>query len=186
MSKVKKITAAAVTAGLVLTLSAFTACGEKDNGRHDFMDHEQVIQRAKELVAENPDAFPDVEVGTKIRWLSWYDIDEKAPTAEVFKAKYGTPEPEKDDKVINYIKVVYENRYEKIASMVMADQSPDMFQFEERFYPYGVFADLFEPIDDVIDLSGKEWDNTRDIIKLFEWGGKNYAPVAQLAPSSST
>ncbi|MCL1865989.1 MAG: extracellular solute-binding protein, partial [Oscillospiraceae bacterium] len=75
---------------------------------------------------------------------------------------------------------------EKIATMVMADQSPDIFQFEERFYPYGVFADIFEPIDDVIDLSGKEWDNTRDIIKLFEWGGKNYAPVAQLAPSSST
>ncbi|MCL1865927.1 MAG: extracellular solute-binding protein [Oscillospiraceae bacterium] len=138
-----------------------------------------------ELIAENPDAFPDVEVEKKIRWLSWYDIDEKSPAVEVFKARYGTPNPHNNDKVIDYIKVVYENRYEKLASMIMADQSPDIFRFEERFYPWGAFQEFFEPIDGVIDLSGKEWDNTRDVIDKLNWGGKNYVPVTNLVPSSA-
>ena len=180
-NKAKRVTAVLIMAALVLTVAC--AQGVYDDP-HKWADYEDVIVRAAELAEEKADAFPDVEVTEKIRWLSWYQMDEKTPGPEVFKNRYGTPNLAKGDNVIERINVSYENRYDVLSNMVAADNSPDMFQFEDRFYPYGVFMKLFDSIDGVIDLSGSEWDATRDAIELFKWGGRNYTPITQLANST--
>jgi multiple sugar transport system substrate-binding protein len=179
-NRIKKVTAILVIASLVFTI----ACGQNEQEKHDFGEHEDVVRRAEELKTEMASSFPEVEVAEKIRWLSWYPMDEDAPAAQVFKARYGIPANSPNDEIIERINVSYAQRYEVLANMISSDSSPDMFQFEDRFYPWGVHQNLFDPICDVIDFSGPEWDKMRNVVEMFKWGGRYYAPVHQLANSS--
>ncbi|MCL2037079.1 MAG: ABC transporter substrate-binding protein [Oscillospiraceae bacterium] len=148
-------------------------------------EHQGVKDRAAELAEEQAAALPDVTVTKKIELMSWFDLDETSPTVELFKARYGTPDEAGGKNVINLTRVSYDDRYEALDRAIMGDKSPDMFQFEERYFPWGVHINYFETIDGVIDLSGPEWDATRDYIKLFEWGGKNYTPITEINNSNS-
>jgi multiple sugar transport system substrate-binding protein len=176
--KLKKIIPILIVVSMILTIG--TACRDNRPTAQNEI-HQGVIDRAYEL-AESP-ALPDVTVEKKLRWLSWYEMDETGPTAELFKAKYGIPEENKGENVIDRIQVSYEDRYPQLNALIAAGDSPDLFQFEERNFPWGVTANQYAPIDDLIDFSGSEWDNTREVIELFEWQGKNYCAVTEIANS---
>jgi multiple sugar transport system substrate-binding protein len=181
---IKRLISVLIMASLVLSL---VACGETDETPIIYDDHEGVIARAQVLKNTMSHALPDLEVTEKLKILSWYDIDEKTPTPELFKAKYGIPnqKDEDDQFVFDLERVAYEARYERLVARIASNNSPDMIPFEERFFPWGVHKNLYDTIDGVIDLSGSEWDATRGVIELFKWGGKNYAPVTQLENSTS-
>ena len=134
--------------------------------------------------APSRESLPDVEVTNKIRWLSWYMMNEQAPAFELFKERYSVPASEISGLIIERIPVTYESRYETLSAMVASDNSPDIFQYEDRFFPYGAFMSLFAPIDDVIDLSGREWDATRAFIEAHCFGDKNYTAITELLPST--
>ena len=182
--------ASAILLALMMIFSVACAdtsiSGDEQPTWETFATHDGVIDAVQDLLDNSslPDA--DIENLKKIRWLSWFMIQETSPAVELFKAKYGVPEPDKGDNVIDFIHVVYENRYDKLATMIASNDSPDIFQFEDRNYPYGVQQNLFQTIDGVIDLTAPEWDATRDIIDMFKWGGKNYCPVTELSLSSSS
>ncbi|MCL1788761.1 MAG: extracellular solute-binding protein [Oscillospiraceae bacterium] len=190
-SKIKKIIPLMVVLALVVC-SALTACKQKED---DVLNntHEGVKRRAKELKDHN--ALPDVEVTEQLKILSWYSLDEGSPTAELYKARYWPSEETTvdeqgnevavDRQIFTVLNTSYENRYSRLSTLVMSGESPDFFLFEERGFPYGVHADQFSPIDDLIDLSGEEWNPTRDVIDLFKWGGKNYTAVTELNNSSA-
>ena len=79
--------------------------------------------------------------------------------------------------IFDYIKVDYAARYDQLGKMVVSGQSPDIFQFEIINYPYTAWKNLFQPIDPYIDLSDSAWDPTREVMKMFEWGGENYCAI---------
>ena len=187
---------------IALMLSVATACNEKKNvsdgpiPKPDFDSHEGVKARAYEL--KDHEALPDVTVTEKLKILSWYGIDETSPTAELYKARYWNPDiveevdaegnvttKEVARDIFTVLNTTYENRYNRLSTLIMSGDSPDFFQFEERGFPYGVYVDQFAPIDGLIDLSGPEWDPTRDIIEMFKWGGKNYTPITELNNSAA-
>jgi len=165
-------------------LFSITACPADDLGSPEISTNEtdESLQEEVARLAGDP-RLPDVEVTKKIRWLSWYAIDETGASTEMFKAKYGVPEPDKGDNVFEYWTVGYENRYVELAKRIQSGDSPDIFQFEDRNFPYSIYANLFQSIDGVIDIDAPEWADTREAIRLFEWGGKNYCAVAELVPS---
>ncbi|MCL2071878.1 MAG: extracellular solute-binding protein [Oscillospiraceae bacterium] len=187
--RAKKVLSVLASASLVLSVAvACTGTEEIDSGDGGPGgpkpgESEAVQQRAEEL--KDHEALPDVEVTEKLKLLRWFEMDETSPTAELFKARYGIPDEANGENVVTYLSTTYENRYTRLASLIMAGDSPDFFQFEERGFPYGVYIDQFSPIDDVIDLSGPEWDPTRDVIELFNWGGKNYTAITELNNSSA-
>lgn len=125
----------------------------------------------------------DIEVTKKIRWLSHWSIDETQAAAELFKQVYGIPELGDEsygadkDNIFDYINVVYADRYDQLGKMVVSGSSPDMFQFEIGNYPYTAWKNLFQPIDSYIDFTNPLWDNTREAMKQFEWGGENYCAL---------
>ncbi|MCL1902913.1 MAG: extracellular solute-binding protein [Oscillospiraceae bacterium] len=167
-------------------------CREVD-GSNLIQTHEGVKKRAHEL--KEHEALPDIEIEKELRILSWYSLDEGSPTAELYKAKYWPSietevnekgdEVEVDRKIFEILNTSYENRYTRLTSLIMSGDSPDLFLFEERGFPYGVFKDQFSPIDDLIDLNAPEWEPTRDVIDLFQWGGKNYTAITELNNSSA-
>jgi len=184
-NKTKRVFAALFSAAIALT-AACNGGGGGGGGESTTIPDATVYvedEALKAAVTRHVDALPDVEVTKKLKWLAWFEIDETQPTAELFKQKYGVPEPEKDDKIIEYWKVPYESRFEELGKRILTNDSPDLFQFDVTNYPYCIYKNMFEPIDDILDLSAPEWQNTAEAIKRFTWGGKNYCPIAEVVPS---
>jgi multiple sugar transport system substrate-binding protein len=181
--KLKKVISVVASAAIIL---AVAACGEpaSEQGGRDAPDTTQsasVQSRALEL--KDHAALPEVEVKEKIQWLSWFAPDPHSPTMELFKAKYGIPGG--GDTPIERIRVAYEQRYIRLNSLISSGDSPDMFQFEERNFPWGAYSNQFLPVDDMFDFSSPEWDNTRSMMELFEWDGRKYCAITEIANSSS-
>jgi multiple sugar transport system substrate-binding protein len=127
-------------------------------------------------------SLPDLEVTEKIRWLSWYEPDENSPTAQLFRERYGLDE---NQRIFEHINTSYAQRYEVLATMIASENSPDMFQFENKFFPWGVHQRLFEPVDDLFDFSAPEWDATRPYIDAHRWGGRDYTAITEIVNSTS-
>jgi len=180
-NKFARVAAVLIIASVLLLV----ACnGDGRPGDADTM-HEGVQERAEVIAEDYSHLFPDVEVTQKIRWLSWYALDENAPTAEIFRAVYGVPDEDGGDNIIHFMNVAYEDRLERLSALIASGDSPDMFQFEERHFPFGAYMRQFDPVDDLFDFDAPEWEATRDVMRLFEWGGHNYAPIHMLVPSTA-
>ncbi len=192
----KSIIASVLTLSLVFSM---TACGESEGDGEGTtasttpelvtLDTDVGVQDAVGNIADDvKDA--TLNVTKKLKWLSWYPIDETSPTIELFKTIYGTPEMgdasygDFADMVVAYDYVAYADRYTKLATLVQAGDSPDLFPFEIQNFPYSVYQNLFQSIDGIIDTNSEEWSDTRNVMDLFMWGGKNWCAIATVGTFS--
>ena len=192
----KKISAAALA--LVMGATAFTGCSGSTNstpggtdsaasttsggaatGSQKIMSSNENVKSAVDNVSVAED-YKDIKVDTKLKFMAWYDIQEASPAVELFKTLYGTPKnkPEgyesvADENVFVNVKVSnYNDRYLDLAKLVQSDESPDTFPFETSNYPYGIYQNLFQTIDGVVDTNTEDWVDYKPIIDKFNWGGK--------------
>ncbi len=204
MKKLTKITAAALA--VISAVTAFTGCGEgaasstdsvtsttptSSSTSHETMKTDEGVQSAVENVSVNED-YTKIDVDTKIVWMAWWEIQEASPAVEMFKKIYGTPENKPagyehvpDENVFcNMMINTYADRYVNLAKQVQSDDSPDCFPFEICYFPYGVYQNLFQPVDEIFDFETDDWADYKDVIDIFEWGGKKYCPIMELTPTS--
>ncbi len=207
MKKVTRVTAASLA--LVSALTAFTGCGgtpaasgtdsaTSSNAEttpvtslQPSLATDEGVQDAVSNVSVNED-YKNIEVTTKPIWMAWWEIQEASPAVEMFKTLYGTPEtkPEGFDHVAdenvfcNVMITTYADRYVDLAKRVTSDDSPDVFPFEICYYPYGVYQNLFQDVDDLFDFTTDDWADYKDVIDMFQWKGKNYCPIIELNPNS--
>lgn len=159
----KKISAAALA--LVMGATAFTGCSGSTatsggtasgadssaesttaTGSQKIMSSNEDVKSAIDNVSVAED-YKNIKVDTKLKFMAWYDIQEAAPSVELFKSMYGTPKnkPEgyesvADENVFVNVRVSnYANRYVDLAKLVQSDDSPDTFPFETSNYPYGIY-----------------------------------------------
>lgn len=165
------------------TTAATTTTERTTNAEFD------AVNEAAEALAATLD--DSIEVTKKIKWLSWYEIDETAAGAMLFKSKYGIPEPgvvypndsrkgkATDEEIGNlifaYENVSYADRYTRLAALVQSGDSPDMFVYEPANYPWGVYKGIYQPIDQYVDLTQPQWQTYIDLTEKLTWGGKHYA-----------
>ncbi|MDR0196912.1 MAG: ABC transporter substrate-binding protein [Oscillospiraceae bacterium] len=173
-------------AALAALTMVFTASCNNDGDREERTtnaDHQGLIDAVSRLTGH--EALPDVKVDKKLKWLSWWEIDETQGAAELFRQVYGVPAQKNDDdkSIIEWWNVSYAARYEELGKRISSGDSPDIFQFEVENYPYSVYANLFQTIDGVIDLSAPEWADSLEAIEMFKWGGNNYCAITELVPS---
>jgi multiple sugar transport system substrate-binding protein len=193
-NKLRRIVGVLLTGAVLLSVAA--GCSSKDPPQTGDLPHgEWVRKRAGELAVTGlalnnggnfnwSDVFSDgFQVTQQIRWLSWYPLDPNSPTMEMFNARFGGVAGH--DSPIEVINVTYENRYDRLGQLIAGGDSPDMFQFEERWFPWGVHQSQFEAVCSFIDFSRPEWDGTRDVMELFQWGGKNYTAITELTNSTA-
>ena len=201
MKKIKTIIAAVMAATMVLTMtgcdeevpntnggggSAPTAAnnsnptGTGDNAttsvdRKD-MEDEDVTNAAKALADQL--SYPDLKVTKRIKWMAWWDMDETAGEAELFKEVYGIPEtgddPASAGRIFEFTLVDYAARYDRLATSIASDESPDLFPFEITDFPYGILMNRYNPVDDIVDFSDEKWAATRDLNEQFMLNGKHY------------
>lgn len=64
--------------------------------------------------------------------------------------------------------------YEKLGTYIAADDSPDICLKDAFLYPSTVSKNMFEPLDDYIDMDSALWVGMKDIIEGYEYKGKHY------------
>ncbi len=151
-------------------------------------DTDPAVQEAAKGVADQLDN-PDLEVDTRIKWMAWWEIDETAANAELFKEVYGIPENgvAKSDNydhtgmIFDYVYVDYNSRYDKLATAIQSGDSPDLFPFEIRDYPYGALQGRYQPIDEIIDLTSDKWAGAKDVMDQFVLNGRTYCAIYEIS-----
>ncbi len=64
--------------------------------------------------------------------------------------------------------------YEKLATLIAADDSPDLMTFEPMAFPYGVSKNMFESLDGHLNSDDAIWAGMKDIIDSYMYNGKHY------------
>ncbi len=142
-----------------------------------------VVDKAGEAVSSLDN--PDLEVTRRLKWMAWWDIDETTAAAEMFKAAYGVPKEGEDasreGRIFEYINVAYGERYDKLATAIQSGDSPDLFPFELRDFPYGVIKGRYQPVDEILDLEGEKWNGARDVLDQFRLNGRYYCAIYEIS-----
>lgn len=73
---------------------------------------------------------------------------------------------------INY--VPDNNLYESLSLMSKNDNSPDIVKNDSKTFPYGIYNNYFEKLDEFIDLDSDVWIDMKDTAEKFKYKGNIY------------
>lgn len=113
---------------------------------------------------------PDGNSG-KIVWLGYYDLQTDGSASEQYKIftseLYGGS--------IDYVQTTSGSAYfDKLATMISSDDSPDIVRYEWRSFPTGMSKNMYESLDNDIDLDDPLWSGIKDIAENFTYKGVHY------------
>ena len=187
MKLTKKITSCILLAAMI---TAITACDSEDpivSGNSSAPSSgPSATTSATTVVTTDPDenAATDAgvkEIGTtayspdgnsgKIVWLGYYDLQTDGSASEQYKIftseLYGGS--------IDYVQTTSGSAYfEKLATMISSDDSPDIVRYEWRSFPTGMSKNMYESLDNDIDLDDPLWSGIKDIAENFTYKGVHY------------
>ena len=135
----------------------------------------------KKKIEELKKQLPDTKLEDKtVTWMAHYDINPSKgkvenPGLTLFKEKYGG--------TVAYKKTIFENRYNDLTKYVSTNSSPDFFPADDMdAFPKGAIKNMFDPIDDVVDLKSDIWKSTKSTCDAFVFDGKHYVAATGVAP----
>ncbi|MBO5448812.1 MAG: extracellular solute-binding protein [Ruminococcus sp.] len=173
-----------ILAGTLAVLSAFSvaSCGNsKDSGKDKESSYVQKVEVAStDDISTIPEGAP-----TELEWLSYFDLNptraepEKRTDVTLFEERGGS---------IKYSQTSSMDKYDKLASRLMADDPPDMFWYEAGMtFPANCVKDMFQPVDEIVNFDDPLWTDVKDVAEQYTLNGKHYvAPVKFLAQSVLT
>ncbi len=131
-------------------------------------DNAGTDKEAKEV--STADYQPDGNAGT-IKYLGYFDLSQDQKSSEqylVFTSElYGG--------TIDYNATASGDAYfEKLASLISADDSPDILSYEWQSFPGGISKNVYQPLDEYIDLEAPLWSGIKDVVENFSYEGKHY------------
>ena len=187
MKSMKKILSGLLAAGMILSL---TACDEEPavsggnsagntpgapavttTAATTTTDPDDNAPTDAEIKEVGTDAYtPDGNSGT-IVWLGYYDLITDGSASEQYKIfnseLYGGD--------IEYVSTTSGTAYfEKLATMISSDDSPDIVRYEWQSFPTGMSKNMYEPLDGEIDMTSPLWSDMEETAERFAYKGKHY------------
>lgn len=153
----------------------FASCGSSGN------DGEESSKQIIDMDQEDKDALSDIaneqldttELANKnVKFFSHWDINPGdgqvvGPDIQMFWDTY--------DGTFEYVQTTWETRYQDLAKLVMANDSPDFFSaMDMDGFPKGAIKAMFEPIDDYVDLDSDLWAPAKPTCDAFVFNGGHY------------
>lgn len=176
MNTLKRILAG--ISAMAMMMTAFVSCGKKDESSSESENNSRYVEEDQfsvDVDEEEVKGDSDVDIsGQTITWLAEYDLNpqnnkDRAVALSLFEDVYGAK--------INYVQTSSEDRFTKLASMIMSGDEVDMFPYEWDAVPNGVVKDQYQPLDPYFDIMGINdglWDDMEDVIDMFEYNGQHY------------
>lgn len=81
-----------------------------------------------------------------------------------------------------FITQPYEQLGEKLNTMIMSNDSPDIYSLRNWDFPALMYKDVFRELDSKIDFSAKEWIGDKPKYDQYLWQGKHYV-IGGASPS---
>lgn len=184
MKRIKQLTIAALTLAMAVSL---TACDEEvphsnvgtpsANGAvtttapATTKDPDENAETDGVIKDVHSDSFVPSGNAGKITWLGYYDLSTDGSSAEQYKIftseTYGGE--------IEYVNCGSGTAYfDKLGTMIAADESPDIVRYEWMSFPYGMSKNIYEPLDGLIDAESALWADMAPIAENFAYKGKHY------------
>lgn len=164
---------------LASTISLASGSSDKHGGAADLKKSAKTD--IAELITADGIIDDDLDIsGKTLKWMGFYDLN---PTKDA---------PERDMPValfedvynakLEYMPTTYSNQFDDLAVSIIGGNSPDIFLFSDRTFPYDISKGLFQPIDSVVDWKAPMWADVKKQADMFKWKGKHYvAPFGYLA-----
>ncbi len=167
----------------VLMASTFTACDEASGqpaqtsasfapsttsaATTTTRDEDEYAATDAEIRDLNTDNFvPDGNSG-KIVWLGYYDLEGDGIYAIFTSEQYGGE--------IEYISCSSgSGYYERLGTLIASGDSPDLVRYDWPTFPYAISKNMYEPLDEYIDLESPLWEGIASTVDNFSYGGKHY------------
>lgn len=167
-------------AAAMILVSMLTACSEGSGGSSTTVTTPVPSTMAQEQQSQADEiSVKEFELSNKkVRFLSSWARNpangkNKDVALELFQTKFGG---EVEDIIVGQA-----DRFDKLATMVSTDESPDFFSAADMdAFPMGAVSNMFQPIDEYIDFSDEWWSSRKDIGDKFVVKNKHY--VATISP----
>ncbi len=175
MKKMKALISALLVTAMSLSLFA---CGEEGTSSESYKELDSSKrEEINSLVTEDELLTGELENKT-IKWMSDWDINpdgtgKNVPTdLAVFQERYGGK--------VEWHKVTWDNRYEKLAEAINSGEGIDFFYAGNLdAFPKGAVRGMFQPIDDYIDFSSPLWEDVQEANDAAMWNGNHYMAIVQ-------
>ena len=175
MRKISKLTSALLAVSIFASM-ALTACdGGGQKASVDESTQEVLSSKADELSSLIDGGVTELE-NKELIFLSWWNLEVGTPEVDAFVDMY--------DGYITNRPTTWDNRYTDLANQILSENSPDLFPFETGNFPNGVIQNMYQPIDDYIDLNSDLWAGAKEMIDAYSWRGDHYVATAYIAPDA--
>lgn len=186
MNKLRKISACAIAAGLIAGITGCEDGGAPVSQATTNSGAPIITSSTTTVTTLDPDdnAATDEEVkdldtssytpsgnAGVVKFLGFYDITSDQKGKEqcmIFESELYGGEIEWISSPSDYA------YYEKLATLIAADDSPDILTYEAMSMPYGVSKNMFEPLDDYFDLEDPMWEEMLPHIEQHTYNDKIY------------
>ncbi|MBR2284206.1 MAG: extracellular solute-binding protein [Ruminococcus sp.] len=175
MKNLKRILSGIIALTAMMTAAVSCSSSSGSSSSEDSSHYKEEDEVALDIDAEEVKGDTDVDIsGTTITWLADYDINpsnnnDRSVALALFEDVYGGK--------IQFVQTSSDEKFSKLATMILSGDPVDMFPYEWDAVPNGVVKDQYEPLDDYFDIMGINdglWDDMEDIIDMFEFNGKHY------------
>lgn len=162
--KVKKLLI--ILSSITLLATAFTGCNEEEeSSTADIVDSE--ISDSSSDEAQTKESKEKV-----IKFMSDYDLnpsngESRSIALTLFEDVYNSK--------IEWVPTTRQTMYDDLSKAVLGGEKIDMFPYMDNAVPYGVSKELFEPLDEYIDLNDELWSGIKGLADKMAYKGQHYA-----------
>lgn len=110
--------------------------------------------------------------GQTLKWMGFYDLNptndapERSTELALFEETYGAK--------IEYIATTNSTQFDDLATAIIGGNSPDIFVYDWRSFPYDINKGQYQPIDSIVDWEDPMWADVKDQADMFTWKGDHY------------
>ena len=158
-----------------LTLTSLFSCSssKKEESSEEIVTEPAATEAPTEAETEE---FRKAEAREEmtITWLSDYDLnparhEKRSSALEIFEDVFGGK--------INYVATSADGKYDRLAEMLNAGETVDMFPYEQGAFPEGLTRDLYAPLDPYYEELGMDtgiWDDMQEVIDMYSYKDGHY------------
>ena len=178
MSKTIRILAGLAAVTMLVSASCQSKGSSESSSSKETVTSDQISE------AETKKDSADIS-GQTIVWLADYDINpenggKRSVALSLFEDVYGAK--------VKFELAEPNEKYSRLAEMMLAGEQVDMFPYEEGAVPNGVVSEQYDALDpyfDIMGIGGEDglWEDMSDVIDMFAYNGQHYVvPYALTDP----
>lgn len=176
-----KKTSSKILAGIIAaaSLASLAACSDSSSGGGDTTPTETTTSKTEwtgdniEVTTAEDSIKSELDTqGKTLKWMGFYDLNptndqpERSTELALFEDNYGAK--------IEYVPTTNSTQFDDLATAILGGQSPDIFVYDWRAFPYDISKGQYQAIDSVVDWEDPMWADVKEQADMFVYNGEHY------------